>query len=177
MHHYFQTEHLEARLIDESFAPQLVDFFKNNRAFLQPFEPIRPDDFYTLEGQQRECYRLAQQNSTGNALSFALSLHEEKIVIGTAALNGILHRALKRCYLSCRIDQSQQRHGLATEVLKSLIAIAFEVVQLHRIEAQVMPRNAPSVRVVQKLGFFLKVWLKVRCSSMDSGKTCCALRY
>jgi ribosomal-protein-alanine N-acetyltransferase len=40
-----------------------------------------------------------------------------------------------------------------TEAIGRGIDYIFRKEQLHRIEANVMPRNAPSLRVVEKLGF------------------------
>jgi ribosomal-protein-alanine N-acetyltransferase len=40
-----------------------------------------------------------------------------------------------------------------TEALERAISFAFEDMRLHRIEANIMPKNARSIRVVEKLGF------------------------
>lgn len=44
--------------------------------------------------------------------------------------------------------------GLMTEGIQAVIIYAFEELQLHRIEANIMPRNKASMKVVQKLGFY-----------------------
>ena len=37
---------------DISLAEQVVDYYKRNRDFLEAFEPIRNEDFFTLEYQK-----------------------------------------------------------------------------------------------------------------------------
>ena len=43
--------------------------------------------------------------------------------------------------------------GYITEALRCAIEYAFAQLKLHRIEANIIPRNARSRRVVEKLGF------------------------
>ncbi len=40
-----------------------------------------------------------------------------------------------------------------TEALLKMIDYAFTTLDLHRIEANIMPRNIPSLNLVRKLGF------------------------
>ena len=37
---------------EPSLAEQVVDYYKRNRAFLETFEPVRSEGFFTLEYQQ-----------------------------------------------------------------------------------------------------------------------------
>ncbi|EOD01178.1 Ribosomal-protein-S5p-alanine acetyltransferase [Caldisalinibacter kiritimatiensis] len=52
-----------------------------------------------------------------------------------------------------------------TEALKMGIDIAFNELKLHRIEANIMPKNEASLRIVKKLGFYeegvAKKYLKI----------------
>ena len=43
--------------------------------------------------------------------------------------------------------------GYCTEALSGAMTFAFDLLQLHRIQAAIMPRNAASIRVVEKNGF------------------------
>jgi ribosomal-protein-alanine N-acetyltransferase len=40
-----------------------------------------------------------------------------------------------------------------TEAVAAVVELAFGPLQLHRVEANIIPRNMPSRRVVEKLGF------------------------
>jgi ribosomal-protein-alanine N-acetyltransferase len=46
-----------------------------------------------------------------------------------------------------------QGQGLTGEAIELVLGFAFERVGLHRVQAAIMPRNARSLRVVEKLGF------------------------
>ena len=43
--------------------------------------------------------------------------------------------------------------GYATEAVGEIVHFAFKILQLHRIESYVMPRNSKSIRVMEKLNF------------------------
>jgi ribosomal-protein-alanine N-acetyltransferase len=40
-----------------------------------------------------------------------------------------------------------------TEAVKRIVEIAFDDLALHRVEANIMPRNAPSLAVAERAGF------------------------
>jgi ribosomal-protein-alanine N-acetyltransferase len=74
-------------------------------------------------------------------------------IVGRVALGGVLRGAFQNAYLGYWIDEGHQNRGLMTEAVRATTAFAFESVGLHRVQAAVMPRNAPSQRVLEKVGF------------------------
>lgn len=52
--------------------------------------------------------------------------------------------------------------GYMAEAAKELIRYAFEVLDLHRIEADIDPRNRPSARVLERNGFLKEGLLRER---------------
>jgi ribosomal-protein-alanine N-acetyltransferase len=51
------------------------------------------------------------------------------------------------------IDETHNGRGLATSAVRLVCKFGFEGAGLHRIQAGVMPRNASSARVLEKVGF------------------------
>jgi ribosomal-protein-alanine N-acetyltransferase len=60
---------------------------------------------------------------------------------------------MQSCFLGYSLDEDHQSQGLMTEALKSLIDHIFNDWGLHRIQANYLPTNGPSARVLEKLGF------------------------
>ncbi|CZS09951.1 ribosomal-protein-S5-alanine N-acetyltransferase [Clostridioides difficile] len=58
------------------------------------------------------------------------------------------------CYLGYKLDQDEINQGYMTEAIQKGIDIIFNEYGLHRIEANVMPKNQRSLRVTEKLGFY-----------------------
>ena len=53
-------------------------------------------------------------------------------------------------------------NGYIWEALNALLAYAFEELGMHRIEADVDPRNAASIRTLERLGFVREGYLRER---------------
>ena len=58
------------------------------------------------------------------------------------------------CHLGYKLDKDHINKGFMTEAVKKGIEIIFNEYRLHRIEANIMPHNRGSARVVEKLGFY-----------------------
>lgn len=146
-----RTERLVLKLPALLDVHAILNFVKRNRAFLQEWEPTHEDEYYTTEYQlslmQDEIARIAR----GEAVK--LWIYEGDEVIGSVALTNIIRGAFQSCYLGYRMDEKRQGQGYMTEALRPVIDLAFGQLDLHRIEANIMPRNAASLRVVEKQGF------------------------
>lgn len=57
------------------------------------------------------------------------------------------------CFLGYHMDQDFLRKGYMTEAVAAVVDYAFGPLGLHRVEANVMPRNLPSLSLLRKLGF------------------------
>jgi ribosomal-protein-alanine N-acetyltransferase len=155
-HLELQTERLTLKVVDDSFAAQALDYHARNRAFLAEWNPTPPDDFYTLPFQQERLRVELDLIRDGYLLRLWLFKKEDRTfetAIGNIAFNNIVRGAFQSCHLGYQLDQGMINQGLITEALRCAIAFAFDELKLHRIEANVMPRNQRSRRVVEKLGF------------------------
>jgi ribosomal-protein-alanine N-acetyltransferase len=75
-------------------------------------------------------------------------------VIGFASLSNIVRGAFQSCHLGYEMHHEHLNRGYVTEAIRALVFdIAFGPLKLHRVEANVMPRNVRSMRVLEKLGF------------------------
>jgi len=73
-------------------------------------------------------------------------------VIGTVTLFN-LNFDNKRAEIGYGLDYNYWRKGYVTEALDALLSYAFDVLELHRLEADVDPRNEGSIRTLEKMGF------------------------
>jgi ribosomal-protein-alanine N-acetyltransferase len=78
---------------------------------------------------------------------------KREVIIGTIGFSSIVFGAFQSCYLGYRLDRGELNKGLATEALRATIRFVFTEFRLHRIEANVMPRNVASKKVLENLGF------------------------
>jgi RimJ/RimL family protein N-acetyltransferase len=73
-------------------------------------------------------------------------------LLGTCTLFNI-HRANMRAELGYCLRSAHWRQGYMSEALATLIGHAFGVLGLRRLEADVDPKNANSLRILERMGF------------------------
>lgn len=149
-----ETERLYLLSLEPDDAPALLDFFQRNRGYLEPWEPARGEEFYTLD--HMKALIASDRRDITKGCAARLWLVEKKkpyTIIGSAGLTNIVMGPFCSCNLGYRLDKAHTGKGLMTEALETLIAFAFERVKLHRIEANIMPSNSPSLRLATRLGF------------------------
>lgn len=145
------TKRMTLRMIDETYTDQVLAFVVHNKNYLAEWEPLRSEDFYTSQVQQEILQDEAAKIREGSLCKFWMFLGDR--IIGSAALSNIVRGAFQSCHLGYKIDEQEQGKGLMTEALEAVVRHAFQDLCLHRIEANIMPRNQASLRVVEKLGF------------------------
>jgi RimJ/RimL family protein N-acetyltransferase len=82
-------------------------------------------------------------------------------VIGTVTLFN-LNLDNRRAEVGYGLDRDFWRQGYMNEALQALLSFAFNVLNLHRLEADVDPRNVGSIRSLEKLGFQREGYLRER---------------
>ncbi|THF83437.1 GNAT family N-acetyltransferase [Cohnella fermenti] len=150
-----RTRRLRLRSLDKSHAEIVRDYFARNREFLEPWEVRRSDEYYTVKTHKKLLAADRESEELGQMVKLWLFKAEEPSrVIGSVSLSNIVRGAFLSCHLGYRLDCEEIRHGYMTEALRELIGYAFGELRLHRIEANIMPRNAASLATVRKLGFY-----------------------
>lgn len=149
---YF-TERLRMTLSNPRLAPLVTDYFLRNRDFLRDTEPKHDEEFFTRRYQKSLLQTDVDRFFDGTAARFWLSCRGEARVIGMISFSSIVMGAFRSCYVGYRLDKDEVNKGLMTEALFKGVEIAFFDIGLHRLEANIMPRNKPSLRVAEKAGF------------------------
>ena len=84
-------------------------------------------------------------------MAFAV-IHEGRFV-GQVTLGGITWGSLRSAYVGYWIDSAVAGRGIMPIAVAMVCDHGWLTMGLHRIEVNVRPENAPSLRVVDKLGF------------------------
>jgi len=89
---------------------------------------------------------------SGELYQWGIALADADRVIGTVTLAHI-DRPHRRASVGFALATSAWGQGYATEAVTRLIEHAFDDLELHRLEADVDPRNEPSLGLLERLGF------------------------
>ena len=167
-----ETERLVGRVPEESMAALVLDFYTRNRDFLEPYEPERPPEFYTLEEQRRLLRQARTDREEGRGCSFWLFRKgEPERAIGYTALNNIVRGAFQSCFLGCKMDGTEINQGYMTGAVRACAELAFRRLGLHRIEGNIMPpATAPPSGWRRNAAFRKREWPGPICAFTGSGR-------
>lgn len=150
----YQTNRLILKVLTPEYASVVNQFYLENRPFLEPFEPKRPNHFYTTDFHYSN---LRCEYEAFLRLSYfrywIFRKEDSDAPIGSVCFNNILQGAFHKCMLGYKLGQNFCHQGYMQEALTMLIPLIMKEINLHRIEAYVQPDNAPSVRLLTRLGF------------------------
>lgn len=92
---------------------------------------------------------------------WGIARRTDDLVIGTCTL---FHTDLdnRRAEIGYALRRDHWGHGYMREALTALLDFAFNTLNLHRVEADVDPRNDSSVRTLERLGFRKEGYLRER---------------
>lgn len=94
-------------------------------------------------------------------LKWGIARRTDDALIGTTTLFN-LDFSNHRAEIGYGLDRAHWGNGYMNEALQALLAYAFQELALHRIEADVDPRNSASIRTVERLGFQREGYLRER---------------
>ncbi|MFS0656237.1 GNAT family N-acetyltransferase [Bacillus sp. 179-C3.3 HS] len=150
-----KTSHTSIYLRDlmEDDAEALTTLEYDNRDFFQPFTSLREENFYTAHGQLKRIQSYQEGRKKDETYAKGIFHRDSDQLIGTIALTGIVRDVIQSAWLGYGLDQKQNGKGYTTDAIGLMLDEAFQVLELHRIEAGVQPHNIGSIRVLEKSGF------------------------
>jgi RimJ/RimL family protein N-acetyltransferase len=114
-----------------------------------------------IEQAQALFERNRQAADAGDCIPWAVVLAQDDAMIGTCTLFAI-DAAHRRAMLGYALDRAHWGRGYAQEALRLALGHAFGAMSLHRIEADIDPRNTGSTRLVERVGFTREGLLRER---------------
>ena len=142
------TERLRLRWLTSSDVPSLAAIFGDPEVCRYWSRPAL-SDLAAAEGLHDEIMRCFAARSL---FQWGIAERETNLVLGTCTL-AALSPEHRRAELGFALARAAWGRGYIAEALPALLAFAFEKLDLHRIEADVDPRNERSIRALERLGF------------------------
>lgn len=150
----YSTERLLLNVLHPNDADKVLLFYENNKEHFEIWEPERDLNFYTLPYQRLSLsieYNLMQQSKL---LRYWIFLKDEpQTIIGSVNFYNIIKGSYYTCQLGYKLDHRYLGHGYAMESIQTALELLLTDYKIHRIEANIMPSNTRSIRLIQKLQF------------------------
>ncbi len=141
------------RTLSENDYEGWVEVRTRCRDWLQQWEP-RPANASHLAEDRRSfvgrCAIRERERQLGTAFGFGIFVGGR--FAGELTLSSIQRGPLQSAFIGYWIDEALAGHSYVPEAVVTLMQYAFETLRLHRLEINIIPRNAASRRVVEKLG-------------------------
>lgn len=109
----------------------------------------------SLDESKRRMERIVRQISSGESKGWAVLMKGSSEVRGQAGLVRI-DLDNRRASLAYELRRQDWGSGIMREAVERIVAYGFEELNLHRIQAEIDPRNERSSRLVMALGFQLE---------------------
>ncbi|MGP3964416.1 GNAT family N-acetyltransferase [Nonomuraea sp. 3N208] len=145
------TDDVVLRLATEKDSEALHRAYVRNRDHLRPWEPRRPEEFFTRPGQRRRLEDVLEQQAKGRAVPWVFADGEE--IVGRMTLSNIVRGPWLSADLGYWTDARYTGRGLATRAVTEVCRMADQDIGLHRIAASTLLHNAASQSVLLKCGF------------------------
>lgn len=161
----FETPRLQAFVLRSSHAKALSSYYKANHEHLAPWEPLRPDNYHSVDSWLTRCREFESEHNAGSALRVVGIQKNETSIACVCNFTNISRGPFQACNMGYSISQALGGQGIMTEFAEAATNYVFEKIELHRIMANYVTQNVRSARVLEKIGFekegYAKSYLKI----------------
>lgn len=134
-----------------------------NREWLSPWEATLPQgpegspasEFISKRPSFFAMVRALHRESRAGR-SYSLMIWQDKNLVGQITMGGVIYGALRGAHIGYWIDKNYAGRGYTTEAVELMTAFGFDGLGLHRIEINIRPENAASIRVAEKAGYIFE---------------------
>jgi ribosomal-protein-alanine N-acetyltransferase len=124
-----------------------------NEMWLNRWEPSSPHSWAernTVTAWPPLVSALRKAGRSGTMLPFVITYGAR--LVGQVNVSNVVHGVLRSCTVGYWVDRAVAGRGIAPTALALTIDHCFAGVGMHRVEVDIRPENAASLRVVEKLG-------------------------
>ncbi len=149
-----RTERLLLRPGAPADAAAMAAFLRDNDAHLAPWSPTPPPAYYTEAFWAHRFTTETADREADRGIRFLFAMPDDPAgVIGWANFSTIVRGVWHCGNLGYALGAGAEGKGYMVEGLRGAIAHMFGPMNLHRIQANYMPANVRSAKVLRTLGF------------------------
>ena len=148
------TERMTVRPIESADRAEFLRVHQVSAAFYEPWIPaLGPGETWD------HVFEVSLTKGSLEHHARLVGLSADGRIAGFFNLSEIVRGAFQCAYASWQINHEFARRGYAAEGVAALLDIAFAEdggLGLHRVQANIIPRNLPSIRLAERMGFRLE---------------------
>jgi RimJ/RimL family protein N-acetyltransferase len=152
-----RTTRLLLRPLGEADAPSLFEAFSDPRVMRYWSTPA----WSSLDEAHALVERDLKAMASGEHIRLGIERREDRRLLGNCTLFKIDEQC-QRAEIGYGLAYAAWGHGYMHEALLALLDFGFAELKLNRVEADIDPRNEPSARSLERLGFRKEGYLRER---------------
>lgn len=160
-----ETKRLVIRCYNPSDAPLLAESVTENLEHLRPWMPWVHNEPEPIEEKIQRLKQFRGNFDLGQNFTYGIFNPEETKLIGGTGLHTRLGE--NELEIGYWIHKDYINQGLVTESTAALVKVAFEIIQIHRLEIHCDPENFASAAIPRKLGFTHEGTLRAKTRFLD----------
>ena len=145
------TDRLVIRCFQPSDARLVKQSIDESLEHLRPWMIWTKNEPETIEKKTERLRQFRGEFDLGIDYSFGIFNKEESVLIGSTGLHTRLNKNARE--IGYWVNVNYLRQGIATEAVKALLKVGFEIESLDRIQISCDPNNLASKSIPKKLGF------------------------
>ena len=161
-----ETKRLVLRCYQPTDGPLLAESITESVEHLRPWMPWAHAEPEPLEEKVKRVKRFRGEFDLGQNFIYAILNPEETKLVGGTGLHPRLGN--EELEIGYWIHKDYINQGLVTEATMALVKVAFEIVQIHRLEIHCDPGNAASAAIPRKLGFTHEGTLRAKTRFLET---------
>lgn len=150
---WIETDRLVLRLPKNGDYAQWRDVRENGVSFLSQWEPLRQHNYLSRRAFRERVHWSAKATGDGRSLPLFLFRKDDDQFMGAITLDNIRRGPAQMANMGYWIGEPFARQGYMSEAVEAMVNHAFGSLDLSRIEAACLPKNAASRGLLEKCGF------------------------
>lgn len=142
---------VRVRVLRLSDAEGMLAAYQRNRDHLAPWEPVRAEKFFTLDGQRASIESKVALFIAGSDVPWVLL--DGDLVVGVMTLSSIVRGPFLSAHLGYWVDKDHNGRGIGSAAVAYAVDAARQELGLHRLQASTLPHNAASQKILKRSGF------------------------
>ncbi|MDR7084867.1 ribosomal-protein-alanine N-acetyltransferase [Arthrobacter ginsengisoli] len=139
------------RILRASDVEAMCAAYLRNREHLAPWEPLRAEEFFTVDGQMMSVQSKLSLFIAGSDVPWVLT--DGEAIVGLMTLSGIVRGPFLSAHLGYWVDKDYNGRGIGSAAVAFAVGAARDDLGLHRLQAATLQHNAASQKILKRAGF------------------------
>jgi ribosomal-protein-alanine N-acetyltransferase len=139
------------RILRASDPELMCAAYLRNRDHLAPWEPLRAEEFFTVDGQMVSVQSKLALFIAGSDVPWVLT--DGEAIVGLMTLSGIVRGPFLSAHLGYWVDKDYTGRGIGSAAVAFAVDEARDELGLHRLQAATLQHNAASQKILRRSGF------------------------